>query len=54
MQINSPRKYRRLIQRVGFDLAYYNSRLRIDSGKRPSLLADFDGDFKFYVARKAD
>ena len=54
MQINSPRKYRRLIQHVGFDLAYYNSRLRIDSGKRPSRLADFDGDFKFYVARKAD
>ncbi len=54
MQINSPRKYRKLLKRVGFDLAYYNSRSRIESGKRPRRLADFDADFKFYVARKAD
>ena len=53
MQIRSPRKYRRLLKEIGFDLVYYNSRSRIDQGKRPSPLADFDGDFKFYVARKA-
>ena len=52
MQINSPRKYRRLLKRTGFDLVFYNSRSRIDAGKRPTKLADFDGEFKFYVARK--
>ncbi len=53
MQINSPRKYRRLLGSVGFDLAYYSSRSRIDAGRPPSRWADFDSDFKFYVARKA-
>ena len=52
MQINSPRKYRRLLREAGFELAYYNSRKRVDIDKRPSRWADFDGDFKFYVARK--
>jgi SAM-dependent methyltransferase len=54
MQINSPRTYRKMIRNVGFELSYYNSRSRIDSHKRPSRLADFDSDFKFYVARKPD
>jgi ubiquinone/menaquinone biosynthesis C-methylase UbiE len=54
MQINSPRTYRKLITDVGFELAYYNSRSRIDSGKAPSRFADFDSDFKFYIARKPE
>jgi ubiquinone/menaquinone biosynthesis C-methylase UbiE len=54
MQINSPRKYRKWLRRLGFELVYYNSRSRIDADKRSSRLADFDGDFKFYVARKPD
>jgi ubiquinone/menaquinone biosynthesis C-methylase UbiE len=52
MQISSPRTYRKLISSVGFELAYYNSRSRIESGKKASRVADFDADFKFYVARK--
>ena len=52
MQISSPRTYRRLIREAGFEVAYYNSRSRIDLGKRPTHLADFDSEFKFYVARK--
>ncbi|MEE2752568.1 MAG: methyltransferase domain-containing protein [Candidatus Latescibacterota bacterium] len=54
MQINSPRTYRKMIRNVGFELPYYNSRSRIDSQKRQSRLADFDPDFKFYVARKPE
>ena len=54
MQINSPRKYRKLLKQSGFELVYYNSRSRIDAGRRPNRLADFDADFKFYVARKID
>lgn len=52
MQINSPRRYRRLLRDRGFDLIYYNSRARIDAGRPPRRIADFDADFKFYVARK--
>lgn len=52
MQINSPRKYRRMLRDTGFSLPYYNSRQRIDACKSPSLFTDFDGDFKFYVAEK--
>jgi len=52
MQINSPRRYRKLLTQLGFSLVYYNSRKRIESGKSPTRLADFDGDFKFYVAQK--
>ena len=54
MQIISPRVYRRLLSETGFELAYYNSRQRIDAGKPPSRWVDFDGDFKFYVARKPE
>ena len=52
MQINSPRKYRRLLKAQGFSVDYFNSRSRIDTDRPPSRWADFDGDFKFYVARK--
>ena len=52
MQINSPRKYRKLLRKAGFELAYYNSRSRVESDKRATRWADFDADFKFYVARK--
>jgi len=52
MQINSPRKYRRMLRSTGFGLRYFNSRSRIDALKPPGWLADFDGDFKFYVAQK--
>lgn len=52
MQIISPRIYRRMLLETGFELAYYNSRQRIDDQKPPSWIADFDADFKFYVARK--
>ncbi len=52
MQINSPRKYRRMLRSTGFGLRYFNSRSRIDAAKRPSWIADFDADFKCYVARK--
>lgn len=54
MQINSPRTYRRLLKQAGFELVYYSSRARIESGKRPTRWADFDPDFKFYVARKGE
>ncbi|MDA0709106.1 MAG: class I SAM-dependent methyltransferase [bacterium] len=52
MQIISPRTFRRMLIETGYGLAYYNSRRRIDLQKNPSHLADFDADFKFYVARK--
>lgn len=52
MQIISPRTFRKLIVETGFELAYYNSRQRIDQQKPPRRIADLDGDFKFYVARK--
>lgn len=53
MQIVSPRTYRKMLNQVGFELVYYNSRQRIDAQKPPGrLLVDFDPDFKFYVARK--
>jgi SAM-dependent methyltransferase len=52
MQINSPRKYRSMLRSTGFGLRYFNSRARIDSARPPSWIADFDADFKFYVARK--
>jgi SAM-dependent methyltransferase len=54
MQIISPRTYRKMLIETGFELAYYNSRQRIDRQKAPSRMADFDPDFKFYVARKPD
>ena len=52
LQILSPRTYRRLLFQVGFKLVYYNSRQRIEAGKTPCGFADFDPDFKFYVAQK--
>ena len=52
MQINSPRKYRRMLRSTGFGLRYFNSRSRIDAQRPPGWLADFDAEFKFYVARK--
>ena len=54
MQIISPRTYRKMLQESGFEVSYYNSRQRIDQQKRPSTIADFDPDFKFYVVRKPD
>jgi SAM-dependent methyltransferase len=53
MQIISPRTYRRLLRKLGFELDYYNSRQRIDEDRDPAWFVDFDPDFKFYVARKA-
>ena len=52
MQIVSPRTYRRLLRKLGFELDYYNSRQRIDADRNPTWFVDFDPDFKFYVARK--
>ena len=52
MQIISPRTYRKMLVETGFEVAYYNSRQRIDQQHAPSFIADFDPDFKFYVARK--
>ncbi len=52
MQINSPRKYRHMLRSAGFGLRYFNSRSRIDAAKPRNWLADFDADFKCYVARK--
>lgn len=52
MQIISPRTYRKLLAQTGFELVYYNSRQRLESGKSPSWYTDFDADFKFYVAQK--
>ena len=54
MQIISPRTYRRLLSRIGFNLVYYNSRGRIESNRPPRWFVDFDPDFKFYVARKPE
>lgn len=52
MQIISPRIYRKLLLQIGFHLAYYNSRQRIESNSPPRWFVDFDSDFKFYVAFK--
>ena len=52
MQVISPRVYRRMLRRMGFDLVYYNTRRRVGGRRLPKWLADLDPDFKFYVARK--
>ncbi|MDP6776034.1 MAG: class I SAM-dependent methyltransferase [Candidatus Latescibacteria bacterium] len=52
LQILSPRYYRKLLFRSGFDLIYYNTRRRAGSRPMPRWLVDLDPDFKFYVARK--
>ena len=52
LQILSPRFYRKLLYRTGFELVYYNSRRRTESRPLPRWLVDLDPDFKFYVARK--
>lgn len=54
MQIISPRTFRKMLVETGFEIAYYNSRQRIDQQKAPSFVADFDPDFKFYVAKKPE
>ena len=53
MQVISPRVYRRMLRRMGFELIYYNTRRRVGGKGLPKWLADLDPDFKFYVARKA-
>ncbi|MDA0748199.1 MAG: class I SAM-dependent methyltransferase [bacterium] len=52
LQIISPRTYRKMMRQIGFELDYYNSRVRIESDLPPVWYSDFDPDFKFYVARK--
>ena len=52
LQILSPRFYRKVLYRTGFELDYYNTRRRTESRPLPRWLADLDPDFKFYVARK--
>lgn len=52
LQVISPRTYRRLLSRIGFNLVYYNSRRLVDLNTPPQWLVDLDPDFKFYVARK--
>jgi SAM-dependent methyltransferase len=55
LQVISPRRYRRWLANIGFNLEFYNSRSRVEQGRRPNrFLADLDADFKFYVARKPD
>ena len=41
-----------MLRSTGFGLRYFNSRSRIDAQRPPGWLADFDAEFKFYVARK--
>ncbi len=52
LQVISPRTYRRLLSRIGFNLVYYNSRRLVDLNSPPHWFVDLDPDFKFYVARK--
>jgi ubiquinone/menaquinone biosynthesis C-methylase UbiE len=52
LQVISPRTFRKILSQIGFDLVYYNSRRLVGQHPPPRWFADFDPDFKFYVARK--
>lgn len=52
MQVLSPGFYKRAVREAGFDLVYYNSRRRIETGKGPWPFTAFEDRERFYVARK--